>query len=56
MHRLGAVWTGDVSARFRDLNSQIALEADAAGAVLARQQTEHVVGVVVLHVAQLAFL
>lgn len=56
VHGLRAVGTGDVGARLGDLDGEITLEADAAGSVLARQQTEHVVGVVVFHVAELALL
>lgn len=56
MHRLIALWTGNVGARLCDLDGQIALEADAAGSVLAGEHLKHVVGLIVLHVAQLAFL
>lgn len=56
MHRFSALWARDVCARLGNLDGQIALEADPAGGVLARQHCEHVVGLIVLHVAELAFL
>lgn len=56
VHRLGAVRAGDVGPRLRDLDGEIAFEADAAGSVLTSQHREHVVGVVVLHVAELTLL
>ena len=56
MHRLRAVGTGDVGARLSDLNGEITLEADAAGGVLARQQTIQIVGMIIFHIAKLAFL
>lgn len=56
VHRLGAVWARDVGPRLGDLDGEIAFEADAAGSVLTGEHREHVVGVVVLHVAELALL
>lgn len=56
VHRLGAVRAGDVGPRLGDLDGEIAFEADAAGSVLTCQHREHVVGVVVLHVAELTLL
>lgn len=56
VHRLGAVGARDVGPRLSDLNREIAFEADAAGSVLTCEHREHVVGVVVLHVAELTLL
>lgn len=56
VHRLGAMRARNVSPRLGDLDCEIALEADAAGSVSTRQHREHIVGVVVLHVAELTLL
>lgn len=56
VHRFRAVRTSDVSARLGDLYGEIAFEADAAGSVLARQQTIHIVCMIIFHIAQLTFL
>lgn len=56
VHRLGAMRARNVSPRLGDLDGEIAFEADAAGSVLTCQHREHVVRVVVLHVAELTLL
>lgn len=56
VHWLGAMGTRDIRTRLCDLDRQVALEANSAGSVLARQQRVHVICLVVLHVAELALL
>lgn len=56
VHRLGALRARNVGARLGDLDGKVALEADPAGSVLTCKHSEHVVGLIVLHVAELALL
>lgn len=56
VHGVSALWTSNVRSRLGDFDREIALEANAAGGVLARRQRVHVISLIVFHVAQLALL